>query len=480
MTFEISDFLEKKEITPDLADFITESYLKELLNNGKSGQKIEDDRFTQVASRTNSRFGSSLTPNEVLSMEFHPSGKLLAYSRMDGSLTIWEVPDSGDFNSSSSRKIITNNVVGKEKLVTDLSWNGIERSQIATATNSNELIIWSLDDAKSDESEVHRIKTLHVGSPRTKINKCYYSPRGKWLLAATKSENLYLLSPENDFSIESTIKLKEYISNNDSIYSFTWNNSDDYFFVGCKDGKILGFTVEEAGGKETNVSYLFSLEGHRGSVTTLKMDQYGRYLISGSSDGTCVLWDLNTFISKHTITDINSLILSIDVDHLSKIMAISTADDTLLFYNTSDGTFIDKIEIEDLKADIWFKFHPNKTWFIKSSKDDILLNHTNSATDEMKFWRKTYESALSSIKNKGGKGNDATSRDSSRASDSRNRRNDDRGRRPPERSNPAANKIRKNFTGGRSQKRFGGRYDNMDRDRSSAPSRPSMPSRFNR
>lgn len=481
MAFEISDFLEKKAITPDLADYITESYLKELLEKSQSCQKIEDDRYIQVTSQSRSRFGSSLTQNEILSMEFHPAGKLLAYSRMDGSLTIWEVPENGDFSSSVSKKIVTNNIVGKEKLVTSLSWNGIEVSQVATVTNSNELIIWSLDDAKSGETELHRVKTIPLGSARTKINKCYFSPRGKWLLAATKSENLYILSPKNDFSLVSTIKLSEYIPNNDTIYSITLNNSDDYLFVGCKDGKILVFSIEETNAKEAKVHYLFALEGHRGAVTALKMDQNGKYLISGSSDGTSVFWDLTTFIPKYTITDINNLIVAIDVDHLGKIMAITTADDTLLFYNTSNGKLIKKVSIEFLKSDIWFKFYPNKSWFIKSSKDEILVSHTNPATDELKFWKKTYESALSSIKPKSVKTNDTTATSAVRTSDSRSYRNDDRGRRVPERSIPTGNKIRKTFSGGRPPKRYGGRYDSNDRDRSGAPpSRPSVPSRFNR
>lgn len=481
MTSEISDFLEKKAITPELADYITESYLKELLEKNQSSQKIADDRYVQVASQSRSRFGSSLTQNEIISMEFHPSGKLLGYSRMDGSLTIWQVPENGDFSSSSSRKIVTNNIVGKDKLVTSLSWNAVELSQVATATNSNELIIWSLDDAKLSETELHRIKTIPLGSVRTKINKCYFSPRGKWLLAASKSENLYLLSAKNDFSLVSTIKLNEYISNNDTIYSITFNNSDDYLFVGCKNGKTLVFSIEETKATEAKVQYLFALEGHRGAVTALKMDQNGRYLITGSSDGTCVFWDLTTFIPKHTITDINNLILAIDVDHLGKMMAITTADDTLLFYNTSNGKLIKKLSIEFLKSDIWFKFYPNKSWFIKSSKDDILVCHINPASDELKFWRKAYESALSSLKPKSAKSNDSPVTSSVRTSDSRSHRNDDRGRRAPERSIPVGNKIRKSFTGGRPQKRYGGRYDNSDRDRSGAPpSRPSVPSRFNR
>lgn len=489
---QMTDFLEHKSITPALSDYIIELYLKEVLEKSKNVHKIEDDRYTKVISHSKSRFSSSLQPNEILSLEFHPSGRLLAYSRMDGSLTIWEVPSNGILHTNSSNKIFVSNVIGAEKLVTDISWNPQETSQIATASNTNEIIIWSLISSKSRESELSKVKTINVESHKTKINKCYYSSRGEWLLATTKSENLYLFSTKDNFSLKYIINLSPYLLNGDIAYSASWHNTDDYFFIGCKSGHILIFTLKRLG-KDNEVKCILTLNSHRGSVTDLKMDPYGRYLISGGSDGMCIFWDLNTFTSKFTLNDINALILSIDIDHLGKLLVVVTSEDKLLFYNMSNGNLIRSLTIKELKSDIWFRFHPNKTWFIKSTRDDVLYNHICQVNDELEFWKDKYEQNLLTLRSKNKNSssnlnmniNEHNNIDNKKLKnlDAKSRGNVDHGKQITERgSNVTTNKIRKNTSSTiRTQKRFGMRYDRMDRDRMSIiPSRPSMSGRFNR
>lgn len=490
---QLSDFLEHKSITPALSDYITELYLKEVLERGRNVHKIEDDRYTKVVSHSKSRFSSSLQPNEIVSLEFHPSGKLLAYSRMDGSLTVWEVPPNGILNSDSSNKIFVNNIVGKEKLVTDLSWNPQEKSQIATVLNTNEIIIWSIVDSKLGESELSRIKTITLESNKTKINKCYYSPRGEWLLATTKSENLYLLSTKDNFSLQYTINLSSHLLNGDSIYSTSWSNTNDYFFIGCKNGHILIFSLKQLD-KDNKVKCILTLNSHRGAVTDLRMDPYGRYMVSAGSDGMCIFWDLNTFVPKFVLNDINALILSIDIDHLGKLLVISTSEDKLLFYNMSNGKLVRSLTIRELKSDVWFRFHPNKTWFIKSTRDDVLYNHICQVNDELEFWKDRYEQSLSTLRNKN-KNNSSNSNMNNnnghnnidtkkiRNLDAKTRGGTDHNKRITERSSAVVtSKIRKNTSSSiRPQKRFGMRYDRIERDRLSViPSRPSMSGRFNR
>lgn len=393
------EIVDHKFLTPKLSDFVTTTFLKDLLENKQNAQRIEDDRSLQVKSHQNLRYGSGLIPNEIISLEFHQSGKYLAYSRTDGSLTIWEIPSNGDFNGRSKRRFVFNNIVGTEKLVTSLSWNNDEKSELATATNSNELIVWAIDNTTNGTNGISRIKTMSLGNSRTKINKCCYSPFGKWLLAATKSECLYLLAPKDDFEVKKTIVLSEYLHGNDSVYSMCWSNSDDYLFVGLKNGIILVFEVNETNDNDP-IKLIFSLGNHRGSVSTLKMDPLGRYLVSGSTDGSCIVWDLQTFIPKYTITDVGASILSSDINHLGKILTLSTGSDNLLFYNISNGELLQTDEGHNLRADIWFKFYPNKTWFVKSVRDDILCNYRASTDDELKFWKVQYEAGLDLVKQK--------------------------------------------------------------------------------
>ena len=392
---EVSQFLERKIITKDLADFLRDKFVQETLKN-TFVEPIEDDRYIHVTSKSKSRFKASLAPNEVLSLEFHPSGNPLAVSRMDGSLTVWIFRHHrGIFERA--QKVYLRDAAAFERVITSISWNPRELNQFATTSNSNEIPLWRIDDTKRD---LAKLKVITVGSHRSKIIKCLYDPMGEWLLAITKNGAVYIFDPKNDYSLYHNSNLWEHLKYQDSIYSVCWNNTGTHIFVGLKNGSLV--VLEWQPGREGNSTHclkmITELKNHRNSITVLKMDPRGIYLVSGSSDGSCIVWDLEILCPKSVISDLSASVVGIDIDHLGQTLVICTSDSQLGFYDLKDGSLVAQRSRESLHSDLVFGFHPGKSWYITSGKNDTLENHTMSASDPLKYWKVEYEKQLNALR----------------------------------------------------------------------------------
>ena len=392
-----ASLLAHRNVTTDLMKEVTSQFISETLSQ-RYTDPIEDERYSQTGSRTKSRFSPVLSQNEVLTCEFHPSGNQVAYSRADGSLTVWKFDKS---NGLFNQKCIYNHVpdvINTEKVVTDLSWNPTELDQLAAASNSNEILVWSVDN---DKKSIVKMKTLQVPGSKTKVYKCNYSPNGQWLLCSTKNELIYLFSVADEYKLQCSFDLWSIADYESSITSISWDNSGSYLFVGLKNGKVV--VLEIVSQDETIVSFrcVMQIDAHRNSVSSMKMDPQGRFLVVGSTDGTCSAWDTQTLCCLYIISDLDAAVVSVDINYLGSILAVTTGDDQLHFYYASDGKLINTHPIKDLKSDIIFKFHPNKSWYMLSSVNDTLINHTASTPDELQFWKKQYETGLTSLSGKG-------------------------------------------------------------------------------
>lgn len=387
MPVQLNKFLEKKTMTSELANELCEYFIKETFQPHNI-EDIEDVRYTQTFSKTKSRFGTStLIDNEILSIEFHPAGDKIAYSRADGSLTVWLLGPDGTFASSKGRIYVTD-IIGSEKLVTSISWNPTELNHFATASNTNEVHIWKTDEQKLDEVDL--LFKLKTDSNKSKINKCIYDPTGRYLLAITKSECLYLYDVKNNYTLLSKSEIGELLGEHEAISSSCWDNSGNNIFLGLKKGILVLLTVDE----NNELCIKFKTNAHRSSIIALKMDPWGRFVVSASSDGTCLIWSSETLASTLSILSANSSIVSIDLDFLGKILAICTGDDTLSFYDVNSGKLLHSVAISHLRSDLVFKFYPTRFWYIVSSKDDILKNYFSLSGDPLKLWKNEFDKQL--------------------------------------------------------------------------------------
>ncbi|CCK70731.1 Tex1p KNAG_0F00620 [Huiozyma naganishii CBS 8797] len=398
MTVQETSFLKRAVVTAALSNDLSASFIQDTLKK-ENIENVEDDRFLQVASSSKSRFGASgKSQNQVHLLNFHSSGSYAAYTRADGSLTVWFLGSKGDFHTNETRKKLVPNAAGSDRVVTAISWNPNEPAQFATCSNNNEICFWDADD------DVSRIKKLLVGHAKVKVNRVLFSTGGKWILCVARTEFLYILDSLKDYKQVCSYKLPKELDSGDGITSICWSNSNDYFFTGWRSGKIVLFQIDALG----QVSLRLNTNGHRNSVTSLKFDPLGRYLISGSSDGTFTIWDASNMVCKRSFNDIGASVVSIDVDHLGKIIAVCSGDDKLRFYDMNTGHLIELVNVNGLKSDIVFKFFPNKSWYIVSTGNDVLTVHQSKAPDELNYWQVARDSEYNAMHSRPERPNHAT------------------------------------------------------------------------
>lgn len=396
MTESLINYLDQRTISASMADDLTKSFLA-TTNDKKYIEDIEDERFSHFLTNQKSRFSSSVSRNEVIALEFHPAGNRIAYSRVDGSLNVWKFLSNDGRFAKNVQYTYVRNCINSEKIASDLSWNPQELDHLAAASNSNEILVWSHDDINKT---VAKLKTLVVKGSKTKINRCMYDPTGNWLLGATKQELIYLFNTQNEYELEFTFDLWKKLGYQSSITSITWDNSGSNIFVGLRNGKIIVLEFNcNAANNEVKLEMLLEIEAHRNSINNIKMDPCGKYLIAGSTDGTCSIWDTTTLCCIHVITELNAAIVSLDIDHLGKVLSLCSGDDHLHFYNIPDFKLIENIEIPSLSSDAVIRFHPNRSWYVLSSKGDTLQNHFSTVNDELKNWYSTYEKNLDVVRN---------------------------------------------------------------------------------
>ncbi|KAL3233891.1 Protein TEX1 [Nakaseomyces bracarensis] len=356
--------LKRKVLDSVVANEVAERFLENAFAENHV-DSVEDERYKHVVTRKQSRFSSQLVPNEICALEFHPVGHTLAYSRMDGSLTIWP---SISATFIPGKMIHVRDACGGDKVVTSVSWNPLEITQLISASNCNEVYVWEYDEAKKSASKV---RTVTVGH-RTKVTKALFDPHGKYVLAVTKTESLYLYSAKDEFTLVSTVNLVDIFGANDSVYSVTWDNSGENIIIGTKTGCLVVLGIEPS---SKSLIKRLEVTGHRSSVSCLKVDPLGRFLVSGGADGSCNIWELKSFICKTEITGLNSSIISLDICHMGKLLGICLDDQRTVFCDLGTGKILYESPSKDLNSELVIRFFPDKTMFLLSGKNDTLQKH---------------------------------------------------------------------------------------------------------
>lgn len=384
---EHAQLADQRVMTPELAASMTERLLKGLMNKAQT-EEIEDDRFAHVVSRSQSRFAAPVSTNQVLSLELHPSGNSLAYSRADGSLTVWLMTGP---SFARSRKIYVADAVGPEKSICSVSWDSGELNQLATVSNGSEILVWAVDERKKT---VSKVRTISVGA-KLRLHKCAYDPTGRWLLTLAKSQELHLFDARKDHETHSVVDLNQLIPNQ-SVHCLSWSNYGSHLFLGLKSGKLALLELDESDG----LKLCMCVGAHRGLISSIAVDPCGRFVVTGGVDGVCAVWDISSMCCSMIIGDLNSPVVSLSVDHLGKCIAVCTEKGDLRFCDADTGNTLLSQKVSATGSDVVAKFYPDRSWFILSSKWDILERHFTPSTynDAIGLWKTQHEKPAASAR----------------------------------------------------------------------------------
>jgi len=152
-------------------------------------------------------------------------------------------------------------------------------------------------------------------------------------------------NPFFDFSPGKSINI---IDHNDEIRVFAFSSDNKWFASGSWDKKVILWRILDVDGKKSIQKYKI-LEGHYGSITSLKFYGDNHYLISGSKDGTVKIWDINDEKYLFTLNHDNSKVFSIDIGPKNDYLLSAAEDRSIIIWKIIKDRNENWIRIEKSK-----------------------------------------------------------------------------------------------------------------------------------
>ncbi|SCU95873.1 LAFA_0G02828g1_1 [Lachancea sp. 'fantastica'] len=344
---------------------------------------LHDQHFSKVNLQVPSKFTDNSEfvnhDNPVCSLEFHPTGAYVVYTRADGSLNLWKLKS----DRTESYKPLTQDSTKESINSTQscISWSPFTGFLFATVNGSNVIRVY-------DASTGANIKSLN-SDDECEYNLCLYDPSGKWLAAVTQDNQISLFDVDAEYqlawksSLNKTAHTSQFVPKpaNDSpsshVTSFIWSHDSTKIYAAFDSGKIEIYDV-----LATGIQGLIGVSGHTGPVNCMRLDQTGSYLIAGGEDTICSIWDLASMCCTLTINDFPDSIRDMDLSHDGSLLALSSPSCTHI-YTLEERASIHKIEFDSKVSRPKFRFYPGHSTFILTTEKDLVSKyHRPDPADE--------------------------------------------------------------------------------------------------
>jgi WD40 repeat protein len=246
-------------------------------------------------------------------MSFTPDGKSLLVMRLDGGVSLWDIPADrevqcfkgsgqtitsvnfaprGNMAAIVGRKDVTIWDVAAGKRVVVLTGHGQDVSSTAFSPATDTLVTGSLDttlrfwDLKTGKEKLSL--PGHAGG----VLSVAYSPDGRLVASAGNDAVIKLLNGMTGASLKLLTghvygKGKNINKPFTGVYAVQFSPDGKNLVSAGADGAIKLWNT--ATGKEIK-----SMQGHDGDVTAVAFSPDGRFLVSGGRDGTVRLWDMKS------------------------------------------------------------------------------------------------------------------------------------------------------------------------------------------
>ena len=209
--------------------------------------------------------------NAVQSAAFSPDGASIVTASADGTVIVW--PSTGAGNSLVLR--------GHGASVYDATFSR-DGALVVSAAVDNAARTWRVDTAGRGKSRMRLLEAKVLRGHAQGVTAASFSPDGSRLITASYDGSVrvwpaYGPSP------------RLFAAHSDSILSvaFSPDSTAVRFATGSADHTVRLWSVD-------SLSPLRTLTGHRGSVWSVGFSPDARKLVSGSIDGSAIIWNLDS------------------------------------------------------------------------------------------------------------------------------------------------------------------------------------------
>ncbi|MBF0518657.1 MAG: protein kinase [Nitrospirae bacterium] len=136
-------------------------------------------------------------------------------------------------------------------------------------------------------------------------------------------------------------------------------------------------------------------DGHSKKITEMILSNDSRFLLSGSADGSIILWDINTGECSKTFEGHNGSVTSVSISQDSRLALSGGSDHTIKLWDTATGKFVKSLHAHTQDV-LSVTLSKDNSFVLSGSKDKtIKLSDTNDGICIKTF--RTNESLLTSL-----------------------------------------------------------------------------------
>lgn len=301
-----------------------EEVVKALSRDGQRIVKVGSNLTLSTLDQSDSVILETLSsPSNIKAVAFSPSGDILASVKSDGTITLWNVPESLKQQKGIRLK---NSTINNTIPINTITFSHDGQKLAAALRNKTtgtikvwEVITGELERESEEKEEIPKIQTLHFGNnnqmlisgdsqgrikvwhiesegvkPKNTIEEAHegavssfwVSPNGKLLASGSEDSTIKLWRIDRGTITE--VEMTTPADHETAITSLTGSSDGQILASGSTDHRIKVWGV-----KNNSLIAIDTLEQYPQPIKALEFSQDGQILLSASDDNTVIQWDLN-------------------------------------------------------------------------------------------------------------------------------------------------------------------------------------------
>lgn len=246
---------------------------------------------------------------KVESVCYSNNGKILATGSWDGNILIYTIDSTGNY-------IVNKTLSGHLGAVTNL-WFYKNNRYLVSCSKDFSVKIWNIDTP-----ELVKTFNQHLEV----VSAAFLDPSGKTLITASYDGNIKTTNLI-DAKKNKTIKVGL------PIYDLVLSRDNKFYYAAVKGGIIKKI---ETGSTKT----VADITGHLDDINSLDLSPDGKFLASGSSDKTIIIWDLSTLKESKKMTGFEWKVTSVKYNADGKYIAGSCNNGISKLFSIETGKLI--------------------------------------------------------------------------------------------------------------------------------------------